>query len=196
MLKIGLTGGIGSGKTTIAKIFSTLGVPLYDADTAAKKIMDTNDQVKKQLIARFGNKVYKNGALDRSYLSSIVFNDASALHDLNAITHPATIKDAEKWFSKQQTAYAIKEAALIFESKSHQYLDYVIGVWAPLPLRIERVLLRGGITEQEARNRAEKQMNEEQKMQLCDFVIDNSGTKAVIPQVIELHEKLIKLSQI
>lgn len=194
MLRIGLTGGIGSGKTTIAKIFSTLGIPVYDADTAAKRLMHTDEQIRQKLIARFGQDVYQDNTLNRSYLSSVVFNDEAALAELNAITHPATIQDADNWFNKQRAAYAIKEAALIFESSSNKYLDYVIGVWAPENIRMQRTLLRGGVTEDQVKSRMLKQMDEKRKMHLCDFVIDNSGIKAVLPQVLELDKKLKALS--
>lgn len=195
MLKIGLTGGIGSGKSTIAKIFSTLGIPVYDADIAAKELMRLDPQIRAQLIARFGEEVYQQGALNRAYLAAIVFNDEAALKDLNDITHPATIQDAENWFKRQQAPYAIKEAALIFESGSEQFLDYVIGVWAPEQVRIQRVLARGGLTEAQIKSRMTRQMNEEAKMKRSHFIIDNGGTTPVIPQVIALHEKLLQLAE-
>lgn len=195
MLKIGLTGGIGSGKSTIAKIFSTLGIPVYDADIAAKELMRSDPKIRAQLIARFGEEVYQQGALNRAYLAAIVFNDEAALKDLNDITHPATIQDAENWFQRQQAPYAIKEAALIFESGSEQFLDYVIGVWAPEQVRIQRVLARGGLTEAQIKSRMARQMNEEAKMKRSHFIIDNGGTTPVIPQVMALHEKLLQLAE-
>ncbi|HOZ85932.1 MAG TPA: dephospho-CoA kinase [Niabella sp.] len=197
MLHIGLTGGIGSGKTTIANIFSTLGIPVYDADSVAKNIMQTNKTVRNKVIACFGNDVYRDGLLNRELLASIVFNDPAKLQELNAIIHPAVIQDAEDWFRHHDHAsFAIKEAALIFESGSHKQLDYVIGVWAPKSLRIERTIERGGLTKQQVLNRISQQMNEEEKMKKCDFVIDNSGDKPVIPQVFDLHEKLNTISRL
>ncbi|MCH5597743.1 dephospho-CoA kinase [Niabella ginsengisoli] len=144
MLRIGLTGGIGSGKTTIANIFSTLGIPVYDADNAAKKLMNENETIRQQLIAHFGKETYKNDQLDRSFLASLVFNNEQKLKEINAIIHPATIQDSIDWFAQQNVSYAIKEAAIIFESGSEKHLDYVIGVWAEENLRIERVMKRGG----------------------------------------------------
>ncbi|MCH5721408.1 dephospho-CoA kinase [Niabella hibiscisoli] len=194
MLQIGLTGGIGSGKTTIANIFSTLGVAIYDADSAAKNLMNTNLQIRQQLTELFGADTYKEGQLNRAFLSSKVFNNAPLLAELNAITHPITIQDSIDWFNRQQGPYAIKEAALIFESGSNKHLDYTIGVWAEKELRIERVLERGGLDRAAILARMEKQMDESEKMKRCDFVIDNNGEKSVIAQVFELHQTLVNLA--
>lgn len=194
MLHIGLTGGIGSGKTTIANIFSTLGIAVYDADSAAKYLMSTNPEIKQQLTRLFGTDVYKEGQLNRAYLSSKVFNNAPLLAELNAITHPVTIQDSIGWFSRQQGPYAIKEAALIFESGSEKYLDYIIGVWAEKEVRIKRVLERGGLDRTAIVARMERQMEESEKMRRCNFVIDNNGNKSVIAQVFEIHQTLINLA--
>lgn len=194
MLRIGLTGGIGSGKTTIANIFLTLGIAVYDADTAAKQLMNTNLQIRQQLTERFGAATYKDDQLDRAYLSSKVFGDAALLAELNAIIHPVTIQDSINWFTRQQGPYAIKEAALIFESGSEKHLDYIIGVQADKELRIERVLRRGGLDREAVIARMNKQMDEAEKMKRCHFVIDNSGKVSVIMQVFELHEHLKSLA--
>ena len=195
MIKVGLTGGIGSGKSLVAKIFETLGIPVYYADDAAKNLMNTNEELKKEIIKNFGEDSYSNGELNRNYIASIVFNDKEKLELLNSITHPATILDAEEWIKKitesrgQTTPYIIKEAALLFESGANKNLDFVIGVDAPLPLRIERVMNRDGITKEEIMKRITRQMNEDEKMKLCDFVITNNEKELVIPQIIELHKK-------
>ncbi|MCB0741454.1 MAG: dephospho-CoA kinase, partial [Chitinophagaceae bacterium] len=132
MLKIGLTGGIGSGKTTVAKVFETLGIPVYYADAATKRLMQTNAGLKEAIQKNFGEASFKNDKLDTKYLADIVFNDTEKLSLLNALTHPVVIDDAMQWMLQQQAPYAIKEAALIFEAGIEQYLDYVIGVQAPL----------------------------------------------------------------
>src|SRR5450432_3110584 len=142
MLKIGLTGGIGSGKTTVAQIFEVLSIPVYYADTAAKELMNKDPELKKKIIASFGSDVYKKGVLDRAYLGAMVFPDAEKLNLLNSIVHPATILDSENWMENQTTPYAIKEAALIFEAGLEKHLDYIIGVTAPESLRIQRVVDR------------------------------------------------------
>jgi len=194
MLRIGLTGGIGSGKTTIANIFLTLGIAVYDADTAARQLMNANQQIRQQLTERFGAATYKHGKLDRAYLASKVFDNAALLAELNAIIHPVTIQDSISWFTRQQGPYAIKEAALIFESGSEKHLDYTIGVWADKELRIERVLQRGGLDREAVIARMDKQMDEAEKMKRCNFVIDNNGKTSVIMQVLELHEHLKSLA--
>ena len=191
MLRIGLTGGIGSGKTTIANIFSTLSIPVYNADSAAKRLMTESETIRKQLIERFGEKTYENGQLNRTYLASIVFNNKEKLQELNAITHPVTIQDSINWFAQQKAPYAIKEAAIIFETGSEKHLDYVIGVWAEEALRIDRVLQRdSNVTKESVKARIAQQMNEEEKMKRCDFIIDNNGLKSVLVQVYELHQRL------
>jgi len=195
MLRIGITGGIGSGKSTVAKVFEVLGIPVYYADDAAKKLMNTNEELKEKIQRQFGNDVFKDGKLDRKHLSEIVFNDPEKLQLLNVLVHPATLKDAAKWMQNQSTAYSLKEAALIFESGAHEYLDYVIGVTAPTPLRIQRTMHRDCIAREEVLARLDKQMDETIKMKLCDFVIKNDEQEMLIPQVLQVHEKLLLLSK-
>jgi dephospho-CoA kinase len=191
MLKIGLTGGIGSGKTTVAHIFEVLGIPVYYADDAAKRLMNEDEHLKQQIITHFGEESYVDGKLNRSYLSAVVFLDAEKIKLINSITHPATIANAELWMSKQTAPYAIKEAALIFEAAAEKQLDLIIGVQAPLPIRMQRVMQRDNITEEAVLARMQKQMNEEDKMNRCDFVIINDEKELLIPQVVALHEKLL-----
>ncbi|MBC7828779.1 MAG: dephospho-CoA kinase [Chitinophagaceae bacterium] len=195
MLKIGLTGGLGSGKSTIAKIFEVLGIPVYYADTEAKRIMNDDPQLKAEIRKHFGDEAYIENQLNRPYLSSIVFNNRDKLALLNSIVHPATIRDSKEWINKQITPYAIKEAALIFESGSQESLDYVIGVSAPAHLRIERAMQRDQLSREQVQQRMSKQIEEVIKMHLCDFVIYNDEVKPVIPQVLELHKKLSALSK-
>lgn len=189
MLRIGLTGGIGSGKTTVAKIFETLGIPVYYADDAAKNLMNTNPELKAAVIKNFGEETYKDGALDRKYLASIVFNDKEKLALLNSLTHPVTIQDAAEWMEKQTSPYVIKEAALLFESGSAKQLDYVAGVYAPQHVRVKRVMDRDGLSAEDVMKRISRQIDEEMKMKLCNFVITNNDQQLVIPQVLELDKK-------
>jgi dephospho-CoA kinase len=190
MLKIGLTGGIGSGKSTVAKVFEVLGVPVYYADDAAKRLMNEDEQLKQKIQELFGKDSYNNGALNRKQLADIVFNAPEKLQLLNAIVHPATLHDAEQWMLRQTSAYAIKEAALIFESGAQEGLDHVIGVYAPTPMRIQRAMQRDNISREEVMARMNKQIDETIKMRLCDFVIVNDEQSLLIPQVIALHQKL------
>lgn len=196
MIKVGLTGGIGSGKTTVAKVFELLGVPVYNADTATKELYHTNPELMQSLKESFGEEIYRDGLLDRARLASLVFNDPSKLKLLNALVHPLTIRDAEEWMQRQKAPYVIKEAALLFESGSVAGLDQVIGVQAPLSLRIKRVMDRDGVSREEVLARMDKQLDEEIKMKLCDFVIRNNEQELVIPQVIELDKKLREKSKI
>lgn len=193
MKKIGLTGGIGSGKTMVAKIFETLDIPVYYADTAARNLLNRDPGLKKNIIAVFGEEVYKEDLLDRAYLASIVFNDRLKLEQLNAIVHPATIKDAELWMKQQHSPYVIKEAAILFETGSAENLDYVIGVSAPEPIRMKRVMERDGLSAPEIRKRMDQQINESMKMKLCDFIVINDEAELVIPQVLDIHKKIMAL---
>lgn len=196
MLRIGLTGGIGSGKSTVAKIFETLGIPVYYADDAGKKLMNENEALKALIQQHFGKDTYSNGELNRKHLSSLVFNSPEKLALLNSIVHPATIKDADEWMSRQDAPYAIKEAALIFESGSQEHLDKVIGVYAPAAIRINRVMQRDNTSREEVISRMNRQINEEIKMRLCDYVVINDEQQLVIPQVISIHEALCKERQL
>lgn len=194
MLRVGLTGGIGSGKSTVAKIFEVLGIPVYYADQAAKRLMQEDETVRAAIIRHFGKESYPEGRLNRAHLAALVFNNEEQLALLNSLTHPATIEDANSWMSRQTTPYVIKEAALIFESGSAEHLDYVTGVYAPAPLRIQRTMDRDGLSREEVQQRMNRQIDEEMKMKLCDFVIKNDGRQLVIPQVLALHEKLLQLA--
>jgi len=192
MLKIGLTGGIGSGKTTVAKIFETLGVPVYYADDVAKQLMQEDNVLKQSIINIFGKDSYStDGKLNRSYVSAIVFSNPHQLEQLNAIVHPATIQHAEQWMQQQQAPYVIKEAALIFESGSQSTLDYVIGVYAPQALRIQRVMQRDHIDKDKVLQRMQNQIDENIKMRLCDRVIQNDDQTPLIQQVVMLHQELL-----
>ncbi|MGJ7033743.1 dephospho-CoA kinase [Niabella hirudinis] len=193
MLKVGITGGIGSGKTLVASIFHTLGIPVYDADAAAKKLMNTSAEIREQLTGLFGPDTYKDGRLNRPLLASKVFGNPEQLQRLNAIVHPATIRDSQEWFAQQAGPYAIKEAAIFFESGSDKYMDYMIGVTAPEALRIRRTMDRSRITEAQVRERMQQQMDETEKMRRCHFVIDNSETVSVIAQVMNVHGKMLEV---
>ncbi len=185
---IGLTGGIGSGKTTVANLFASLGIPVFNADDAAKQLMQNSPIIKNQLIQQFGDKVYEQGQLNKSYLASIVFADPEKLAILNSIVHPVTIQAALDWAQQQTSPYVIKEAALIFESNASEGLDFVIGVKAPLALRIERVMKRDQCTQAEVEKRMQHQISDTIKMKLCDKIIVNDDIQLITPQVIAIHE--------
>ncbi len=192
MIRVGLTGGIGSGKSTVARVFEVLGIPVYYADEATRQLMNTDEALKKEIIKNFGEESYSEGQLNRPYIASIVFNNKEKLELLNALTHPATIRHANEWMQQQTAPYVIKEAALIFESGSAENLDYVIGVSAPKITRIQRVMERDHISSDEVQKRMDRQIDEEMKMKLCDFVLVNNDTELLTPQVLALHEQLLK----
>ncbi len=187
---IGLTGGIGSGKSVVAKIFSTLGIPVFNADETAKQIMQTSPEIKIKLIQQFGNDIYNLHGLDKEKLAAIVFNDPFQLQLLNTIVHPVTIQAAKDWAAKQTSPYVIKEAALIFESAAADGLFKVIGVTAPMSLRIQRVMQRDGVSKEQVEARMQHQISDTIKMRLCDYVIENNNQQMVIPQVLEIDKAI------
>jgi dephospho-CoA kinase len=195
MLKIGLTGGIGSGKTTVAKIFEILAVPVYYADSAARQLMQEDAALIDAIKNAFGENAYRNGQLDRAYLADKVFSQPHQLQILNALVHPAVIAAADKWFARHNAPYVVKEAALIFESGSQEGLDKVIGVFAPQALRISRVMKRDGISRDAVLARMDKQIDEQLKMKLCDYVITNDNQHLLIPQVLKISEELLQLQK-
>ncbi len=194
MLRVGITGGMGSGKSTVARMFGILGIPVYFADDEAKNLMNSDPDVKQAIISLFGSEAYIQNQLNRKYISSVVFAAPEKLQALNTIVHPAVIAHGEKWLHHQTTPYALKEAALLFESGSNRQLDLVIGVWCPVALRIERVMERDQTGREDVIARMQKQMPEEEKMKLCDFIITNDEKEAIIPQVLNLHRVLLNRS--
>lgn len=192
MLKVGITGGIGSGKTLVCGIFKTLGIPVYAADDRAKALMQTDPELIAAIKARFGDETYNNGVLNRAYLSQVVFNNAEAIKDLNALVHPAVGKDAEAWQAQQTGApYTLREAALLFESGSYKRLDKIIVVMAPQEVRIERVMKRDSVSREQVLARINNQWPQEEKVALADYVINNDGKQSLITQVMDLHQTLL-----
>ena len=191
MLKVGITGGIGSGKSTVCQVFQTLGIPVFNADSAARWLMENDPQLVATITALFGPEAYKDHKLNRPFIAQSVFNDSKKLQALNALTHPATIAYGSRWMQEQTTPYAIKEAAIFFETGSNKDIDVMIGVYAPQEVRIQRAMQRDHITRGQVTDRMANQMNEEEKMKLCDYVITNDDLAAVIPQVLRVHQQLL-----
>jgi dephospho-CoA kinase len=192
MLKVGITGGIGSGKSTVCQVFETLGIPVFYADAAANFITSNDPGVISKITDLLGEDVYAGGKLDRKKVADIIFKDSSLLQQMNDIIHPATIAFGKQWMEVQTTPYAIKEAAIFFESGSNKDMDIMIGVYAPGEVRIQRIIERDNIERTKVLERIAKQMNEEEKMKLCDYIITNDGNTAVIPQVLDLHKALLE----
>ena len=189
--RIGITGGIGSGKTTVCQIFESLGIPIYYADYWAKWLIENDEKIVAEMVQAFGANTYIDGKYNRSYIADIVFKDKTKLAQINAIVHPAVEQHSKNWHNQQIHApYTIKEAALMIESGSHQYLDGLIVVTAPEAVRIARVMARDGSDENAVRNRIANQMPDSQKVALADWVIKNDGKRGIVPQVWTLHQIL------
>ena len=194
MLNIGVTGSIGSGKTTVCQIFETLGVPVYYADNRGNYLLQNNDRVKSQVLSAFGEGIRGPGQIiDRTLLAEIVFNDSAKLDTLEKIIHPAVFDDFNTWAATKKAPYVIKEAALLFETGSYKELDKIITVAAPFDIRLERVLKRSQISEEQVRARESRQWPEEKKIEMADFVIQNTERQLLMPQVLELHKVFLSL---
>jgi len=192
MIIVGLTGGIGSGKTTVAKQFFALGVPVYIADEEAKKLMHKSKIIKRKLLQLFGDKVYVDGALNKPFIADIIFNDSSYLEKMNAIIHPRVAKHFKKWMLKQTAPYVIKEVAILFENGGYKQCDYVITVTAPITLRIERLLKRDETTKRKIMAIMKNQWSDDEKVKLSDFVIDNTTLENTKSRVVSIHKQILK----
>lgn len=193
MIVVGLTGGIGSGKTTVAKLFQTIGIPIYIADIEAKRLMNTSKLIKRELIKLFGENVYTDKKLNRQFIASRIFNNSTLLDKMNAIVHPKVGRDFMRWKSKQKSPYVIKEAAIIFELGRQSEYDLIITVIAPVEQRIARVLKRDNTTEQKVRDIIKNQLSDEEKIVKSDFVIVNDQLESTKDQVLKTHEKILRI---
>lgn len=191
-IKVGITGGIGSGKSFVSSIFRTMGIPFYDADREAKFLMNHDPDLRRGLIDAFGVQVYQSdGSLDRKWLAKQVFEDRAKLNLLNSIVHPIVIRHGERWAERQSAVYSLKEAALLIESGSYESLDCLILVRAPEPLRIERVMRRDHVSRAEVIDRISKQMAEDEKQKFADFTILNDGVSPLLPQILHTHQQIL-----
>lgn len=192
MLKIGVTGNIGAGKTQVCQIFELLDIPIYYADPRAKSLMVRDVVLVEAIKSLLGEQAYlDDGQLDRKYISSIVFGNKEKLERLNGLVHPAVARDFESWSGQQKTPYCIKEAALLYEAGSYKQLDKTILVIADEEVRLKRVMARDGFPEEQIRARMDNQMAQEEKIKLADFILDNNGKKGLVGQVLGLHQVLL-----
>lgn len=192
----GVTGGIGSGKSTICRVFQVLGIPVYNSDKRAKILMNEDEELHAQLVETFGDKVMKDGVLNRDFLAEHVFNNENKLHKLNALVHPAVGKDFEKWVKKhKKTAYVVKEAALLVETGIYKSLDKLIVVVAEKEERIRRVLKRDPFrTREEVLRIIANQSSDSEKTKLADFVIENNNKKRVLPELLKIHKMMMPVT--
>ena len=195
MLKVGITGGIGSGKTTVCRVFEVLGIPVFYADDAAKSIMHTDALLREDIIEGFGKDSYTvNGDLDRAYIAAIVFSNKEQLDKLNALVHPAVFRAFESWVAEQKDVpYVLKEAALLFESDAYKMCDQSILVKSPEALKFERIMVRDQITLEEVRLRMDRQFSDEKKEKMADHLITNNEQLLLIPQILALHRHFIQM---
>ena len=214
MITIGLTGGIGSGKSTVASLLEVYGMAVYSADTESKRLLEMpnpnpnrvsnpvrvetehrHSLIRKQLTALLGDSIYDANGLNRKLMASLIFNDSSLLEQVNAIIHPEVGRHFQSWLEQQTTKYAVLESAILFESKFDRYVDFCLTVYAPRELRIQRIMMRDGITEAEVWQRMQHQLPEEEKMKRADFMIYNDGIQPLIPQIEEVCNNCSKVSR-
>ncbi|MEO1030680.1 MAG: dephospho-CoA kinase [Bacteroidota bacterium] len=192
MIVVGLTGGIGSGKTTVAKCFESFGIPVYIADTEAKALMNRSKVIKRKLIQLFGPSAYVNGLLNREYLASKIFNDKTLLSEMNAIVHPKVASHFKRWLKKQDAPYVIKEAAIIFENNLEYQYHYIITVIADEALRIERVMKRDGVSAEKVKAIMQNQLSDKEKIKKSDFVIENNDLDISKKQTQNIHSAILR----
>lgn len=193
---VGLTGGIGSGKSTIAELFKELGVPVYDSDTEAKLLMNTSKSIRKAIIALLGKKAFKDDILNRSYISNKVFKDNELLERLNKIVHPEVKKHFENWILDQDVPYVIQETALIFENKNQDNYDKIILVTAPVEIRIVRVIERDSVTENSILARINNQLTDVEKIDKADFIVENIDLKKTTESIKHIHDQLLSEAEL
>ncbi|WP_111682982.1 dephospho-CoA kinase [Winogradskyella tangerina] len=195
MIIVGLTGGIGSGKTTIGKYFESYGIPIYIADKEAKALMNRSKVIKRKLIQIFGESAYKNGRLNRPYLASKIFNNKSLLAEMNAIVHPKVASHFKRWLKRQDAPYIIKEAAIIFENNLEYQYDYIITVITDEDLRIERVMQRDDVTAEKVQSIIRNQLPDKEKIEKSDFVIENNDLETSAKQAFKIHQEILEKSK-
>lgn len=192
MLKVGLTGGIGSGKTLISQVFIKLGIPVFNADSEAKKITNSDKFVINALKTEFGDDIYIDDKINRNKLAELIFKDQEVLKKVNSIIHPKVREYFALWYAKQNSPYVIEEAAILFESGVNKELDFTINVHADELVRVDRVKLRDNITIEKIKDRMQNQLSDEKRIELADFTIYNDGDQMVLPQILKIHNQILK----
>jgi dephospho-CoA kinase len=195
MIRLGITGGIGSGKSTVCDIFAHMGIPVYHADERAKWLVNNEPALQQQIISSFGEKSFEGDSYNRAYIASLVFNDKEKLRKLNAIIHPAVLKDWKDFYEQYQSSpYVMKEAAIMLETGGRDTVDKIVLVYSPLELRIKRLVERDGLDRPAIEARINSQMSEEEKKKLADFIIYNDEEHSLIEQVHTIHQLMLSSS--
>lgn len=194
MMRVGLTGGIGSGKTTVGRVFRAMGIPVFEADAEGRRLMAQDTALQRSIVERFGAAVVNENGIDRAALAGIVFQDTEALKALNALIHPAVRAAFDRWAREQRAPYVMMEAAVLAESGGHRTLDAIVVVSAPEPIRIRRVMQRDGVPEEAVRARLANQVSEAERLAIANHMIHNDDSRLVIPQVLEVHAALLKFA--
>tara|TARA_Y100000815_G_C13299501_1_gene484075 strand:+ start:862 stop:1455 length:594 start_codon:yes stop_codon:yes gene_type:complete len=195
MIIVGLTGGIGSGKTTILRYFESLGVPVYIADKEAKELMNSSKVIKRKLTELFGEKAYENGELNRSYLATKIFNNKALLAKMNAIVHPKVASHFKNWLKKQNAPYIIKEAAIIFENNLEDQYNYIITVVADEDLRIQRVMKRDNSSKEKVKAIIKNQLPDSEKIKKSHFVITNNNLDSAKEEAHKIHLQILEKTE-
>lgn len=196
IFRLGITGGIGSGKTSVCKVFEMLGIPVFSADPVARDIMDHDERIIDNINAIIGRDLYRNGGLDRAVLANLIFNDHELLKKVNSIVHPEVFRRFDEWVTGQVAPYVIMEAAILFESGAAEKVDRVLTVTAPVEERIARVMHRNNLSREQVLERINNQMPDDERIRLSDYVISNSERDMIIPVILEIHNKIISLVEI
>jgi dephospho-CoA kinase len=190
-IKLGVTGGIGSGKTTVCRIFDVLRVPVFSADREAKEIMENDDRIIKRINSIAGKGLYINGGLNRMELATIIFNDNTLLEKVNSLVHPVIFDHFRKWVLEQTAPYVIMEAAILFESGASKFVDRVATVVAPIEQRVERLIQRNKLSREQIMERMRNQMDDEARIKLSDYIIHNSENDMIIPAILKIHNDIL-----
>jgi dephospho-CoA kinase len=189
--KLGITGGIGSGKTSVCRVFDVLRIPVFSADSEASEIMEHDDEIKSHLNSITGKDLYTNGSLDRMQLADIIFNDNAVLEKVNSLVHPTVFDHFRKWTGEQESLYVILEAAILFESGASGIVDRIATVVAPVDQRVERVIQRNKLSKEQVLERINNQMDDEARMKLSDYIIYNSENEMIIPAILKIHDDIL-----
>jgi dephospho-CoA kinase len=195
-MKIGITGGIGSGKTTVCRVFNIIGIPVFSADAEARKIMNTDNEIIEKIMTIAGKDIYSSGSLNRAELARKIFNSEKLLKKINSIVHPVVFENFKLWVNSVSGAYVIMEAAVLFESRANELVDKVITVVAPVEERIERVVRRNKLTREQVLDRIKNQMDDKDKILLSDYIINNSENEMIIPVIFKIHKEILSLTKI